>query len=282
MKRRHKAPGAVARLGGVALGAVVGRAAYAVVTRGRPNRTGAWSRTNHRGEHVTLLEGPAYVLGAAAATALAPGVPPRQRAAAVVAALGAGSVGVYDDFTDDDHIRGFRGHAGALRQGQVTSGVVKIVGVGATGLATAAIVTRKPVDAVLAGCVIAGSANLINLLDLRPGRAIKTGLLAGAPSLLAGGRAGTVVAAPLGVAAALLPEDLGERAMLGDGGAHALGALLGLAAVTRMGRRGQLALLGGIAGLTAASEVVSFTKVIEAVGPLRWFDRLGRRPPSSG
>jgi hypothetical protein len=87
-----------------------------------------------------------------------------------------------------------------------------------------------------------------------------------------------MVAAPLGAAAALLPEDLGERAMLGDAGANALGALLGVAAGASLSRPARLALLAAITGLTAASEVVSFTAVIERTPALRWLDMLGRRP----
>jgi hypothetical protein len=86
------------------------------------------------------------------------------------------------------------------------------------------------------------------------------------------------VAAPLGAAIALLPEDLGERAMLGDAGANALGALLGVAAAASLSRPARLALLAAITGLTAASEVVSFTAVIERTPALRWLDMLGRRP----
>ena len=97
----------------------------------------------------------------------------------------------------------------------------------------------------------------------------------GGPS---GARALPAVAAPLGAAAALLPEDLGERAMLGDAGANALGALLGVAAATSLSRPARLVLLAAITGLTAASEVVSFTAVIERTPALRWLDMLGRRP----
>jgi UDP-GlcNAc:undecaprenyl-phosphate/decaprenyl-phosphate GlcNAc-1-phosphate transferase len=88
------------------------------------------------------------------------------------------------------------------------------------------------------------------------------------------------VAPPLGAALALLPDDLGERAMLGDAGANALGAMLGGAAAVSLPRPARIALLAGIVALTGASEKVSFTKVIERTPPLRWLDMLGRRPPA--
>ncbi len=136
--------------------------------------------------------------------------------------LACGALGAYDDVFGTSASKGFKGHLSALRQGQVTSGAVKILGIGATGLAAAALTCRNVVDIAVDGALIAGSANLANLFDLRPGRAIKVGLLAGAP--LAGS---PLAAVPLGAAAALLPDDLAERAMLGDTGANALGALLG-------------------------------------------------------
>jgi len=114
-----------------------------------------------------------------------------------------------------------------------------------------------------------------------PGAAIGPGAAAGPGAALEpGSRPGALlaVAAPLGAAIALLPEDLGERAMLGDAGANALGAMLGVAAAASLSRPARLALLAAIAGLTAASEVVSFTAVIERTPALRWLDMLGRRP----
>ena len=82
---------------------------------------------------------------------------------------------------------------------------------------------------------------------------------------------------PLAAALSLVPDDLGERAMLGDCGANALGAMLG-AAAAGLPRTARIALLAGITGLTAASEKVSFTKVIERTPALRRLDMLGRRP----
>lgn len=130
------------------------------------------------------------------------------------------------------------------------------------------------INTVLGAGVIAGSANLLNLLDLRPGRALKVGLLTGSPLVAAGGG---LAAGPVGAAAALLPEDLGERTMLGDCGANALGAVLGTALVTRTGPAGRVVALAAIAGLTAASERVSFTQVIAGNRVLRRLDELGRR-----
>jgi UDP-N-acetylmuramyl pentapeptide phosphotransferase/UDP-N-acetylglucosamine-1-phosphate transferase len=285
-------------VGGV-LGAAAARAAYAAFTRRPPGLNGlpgdeVWGRTNHRGEPVTLLEGPAFVAGAAAAGLVAPGLPARMRAAVLLAGAGGGLLGAYDDLSGSGGSRGFKGHLAALARGEVTSGAVKLLGIGAAGLTAAAVAgtgsRSKPaaaVDVLINGALVAGGANLLNLFDLRPGRAIKVGLLVGAPLAAASGRVGlggraaaapaAVVAVPLGAAAALLPEDLGEKAMLGDAGANALGALLGLAA-TRLGRGSRLAILAGVVGLTGASEFVSFTKVIQSTPPLHWFDMLGRRP----
>jgi hypothetical protein len=163
----------------------------------------------------------------------------------------------------------------------VTTGAVKIGGIGATGLVAAALLGGDPVDVALNTVLAAGSANLLNLFDLRPGRAIKVAALSGAALAAAGDNGPRAVSAPLGAALALLPEDLAERAMLGDAGANALGAMLGVAAGATLSRAARLAVLGVVAGLTAASEKVSFTKVIERTPALRWLDMLGRRPPAS-
>ena len=272
------------------LAAAAGRLSYAALRARPPGGAQTWNRTNHRGEPITLLEGPAVAIGGIAG-AVAGDVSPRVRIALAVAGGGAAAFGSYDDLKGNGASKGFRGHIGALRKGELTTGAIKIAGIGATGLAAALIAGPPPgagnaadgppglmtaADTLINAGLIAGGANLLNLFDLRPGRAIKVALLAGA--LLAPSRDGRAAsAAPLSAAAALLPEDLAERSMLGDAGANALGAMLGTAAA-RLPRGARLGALAVVVGLTAASEKVSFTKVIERTGPLRRVDMLGRRP----
>jgi hypothetical protein len=257
------------------------RLAYSALRQRPPGGQKTWSRTNHRGEPVTLLEGPAVAVGAVAgvlAGLRSAGV--RASLAMAVGGAGAAAFGTYDDLAGSGDRRGFGGHLGALRRGEVTTGAVKLGGIGATGIISAALAGGSPADVVINAGLVAGGANLLNLFDLRPGRAIKVAVASGA--LITAGGALTSTAAltplpPVAAALALLPEDLGERAMLGDAGANALGAMLG-AAATGLPRPARIALLAGIAGLTAASEKVSFTKVIERTPALHWLDMLGRRP----
>jgi UDP-N-acetylmuramyl pentapeptide phosphotransferase/UDP-N-acetylglucosamine-1-phosphate transferase len=263
------------------------RLAYAALTRTQPGGEQAWTRTNHRGEPVTLLEGPAVTVAAAATALAVPGLDAGQRLALGLAGAGSGAFGCYDDLAESGDRRGFRGHLGALAKGEVTTGAIKLVGIGLIGLASSVLLDRgetsrrtagRAADVLINAGLVAGCANLMNLFDLRPGRAIKVSLFAGAALALRGPGARAAVAAPAGAAVALLPDDVGERAMLGDSGANALGAMLGVAAASALPRSARLAVLVGVAGLTAASEKVSFTKVIARTPPLHWLDMLGRRP----
>jgi hypothetical protein len=175
-------------------------------------------------------------------------------------------------------VKGLRGHLKALARGRVTSGAAKAAGIAVSAVAASALVTRSPrvLDVALGAGVIAGAAHAANLLDLRPGRALKAGAVSGVA--LAAGPSAPAVAGPLGAAAALLVSDLDERLMLGDCGSSALGALLGTAFAARTGTAGRAAAVLGLSGLAAAAERVSLTEVIDQTPWLRRLDRLGRRP----
>lgn len=267
---------AAAVLAAALVGAGVAKLVTARISADPPGGPVRWERQNHRGRTVTLAAGAGAAAGAAAGVALIPGLPRPVRAAGVVAATAAGAAGLYDDLAGSSANKGLRGHLSALANGEVTSGAVKIGVLGAAGLAASAMVSDNTIDAVIGGAAVAGHANLLNLFDLRPGRAIKVSLLH-SPGVLAG-PAAPAAAAALGAAAAVLPGDLAERTMLGDAGANTLGAVLGLALVAREGRLARLGHLAVVSALTLASEKVSFTKVIANTPVLRELDELGRDP----
>lgn len=236
------------------------RALLAALRAKPPGGPGRWERENHAGRTVELYAGPAVAVGAALGAGLA-------HRGAGFAVLAAGACGAYDDIAGaGDPRRGFRAHLGALRDGEVTSGAVKLFGISAAGLVAGALLKERPLDRLLAGVVIAGSAHFVNLVDVRPGRAAGAVLVLGAPGLLRGGRAGRLAAAATGAAAAVFPDDLGERAMIGDTGAHALGAALGTAVVAGNGRAGLLAHAVALVAATVCGEQVSAAA------------RAGRRP----
>ncbi|MCC2276249.1 hypothetical protein LKL35_12625 [Streptomyces sp. ET3-23] len=226
--------------------AAVTRGVYETLRRRKPGGARLWERTNHAGRTVDLCAGPAAAVGVLAGL---PALPPRARGAAALAIATAAACGAYDDHAGTaDPRRGFRAHLAALRNGEVTTGAVKLFGIGAAALAAGAVLRRDPVDKVLAGVVIAGSAHLVNLLDVRPGRAagavLALGLIGAAP-------------APVGAAAALLKDDLAARTMLGDTGAHALGAGLGTAVVARNGRTGLALHAAALVAVALVMEVKS-------------------------
>ncbi|MGZ4352925.1 MAG: glycosyltransferase, partial [Gaiellaceae bacterium] len=141
------------------------------------------------------------------------------------------AIGLADDLWSGSE-RGFRAHLAAGR----TTGVVKLVGIPFVGL----LATRKLSGALLVGL----AANALNQLDTKPGRALKAFLLLGA-----GGSRRYAASAVL-----LAPYDLREMAMLGDAGANALGAVLGLSSVHHLGTRSRWSLVGALAALTLYGE----------------------------
>ncbi|HZD73049.1 MAG TPA: hypothetical protein VE776_04050 [Actinomycetota bacterium] len=199
--------------------------------------------------------------------------------AAVLAGLAFALLGLLDDLIQDQGHRGFRGHLLALGRGRLTGGAVKLLGGALVALVVAplAVGLEQPPYLMLVGAVVvASSANLANLLDLRPGRCTKVFLPLWVVGCLLDPTAGAWSAGLAGAAAGTFPLDLGERGMLGDSGANALGAVVGVLLVT-----GPAWLLWTLAVvllvLQAASERVSFSRVIDGNRWLRAVDRLGRQ-----
>jgi hypothetical protein len=196
-----------------------------------------------------------------------------------------GFLGVVDDVLGDAGDRGLRGHLRAALAGRVTTGFVKLGGGVAVALVLAgAIDGDRPARVLLDGALIALAANMGNLLDRAPGRTAKYALLAYVPLAFAAGTsaAGLALAVVVGATLAMATGDLRERFMLGDTGANAIGAALGTAAVLVGSITVRAVTVGVLLALTLTSELVSFSRVIERVPPLRAFDQLGRRQTEVG
>jgi len=164
------------------------------------------------------------------------------------------AIGLADDRWSGEE-RGFAAHLRARR----TTGVLKLVGIPIVALAR----TRSLSGALL----VSLCANALNQLDTRPGRALKAYIAAA-----------LLVDAPLALAVLLAPYDLREMAMLGDGGANGLGAMLGSSSVNRFTGRGRWVAIGALAGLTLLGERRSLGDLIERTPVLRELDAWGRMP----
>ncbi|MGQ0830371.1 MAG: hypothetical protein ACT4OV_01710 [Microthrixaceae bacterium] len=199
---------------------------------------------------------------------------------ALVLAVGMGLLGLLDDLGGAGESGGFRGHLLALARGRLTTGALKLFGGAALSLAVvSAIEPHSTGRLLLDGALVALTANLANLLDRAPGRAIKAGLIGFVCLLLGAGASPELagVAFVVGGAAGLLWPDVREELMLGDAGANVLGALLGLGVVLTVAPQTRSIVLGVVVALNLLSEVVSFSGLIERIAPLRALDRLGRR-----
>ena len=167
------------------------------------------------------------------------------------------AIGLADDLWSGEE-RGFREHLRSRR----TTGVLKLVGIPAFALWR----TRSLSGALLVGL----SANAINQLDTRPGRALKAFALGSV--LLRGVPRGAAAAAVL-----LAPYDLREMAMLGDSGSNTLGAVLGLRSVGRLTERQRWSAIAALALLTLHGERRSLGALIERTPVFRELDALGRQ-----
>lgn len=203
---------------------------------------------------------------------------------------GACAFGLFDDWVGDRTSKGFRGHLHALRRGILTTGGLKLVGIGFLALFTAVSLYWSGIDSlpriILATCVIALSANLMNLFDLRPGRAGKMyilGLIVAfialsfSPIIHLGIIDSIALAfAVLGPLIAVWRFDVGEKGMLGDAGANSMGALLGYLLATALPTWALLICTIALFAVNLLSERISFSAIIAGNKVLSIIDDWGR------
>lgn len=198
----------------------------------------------------------------------------------VMAAMWA--LGAADDLWGSRDVGGFGGHFKKLIfERKVTTGAIKAIGGGITALAAGWVLHPDDVlMAILSAAVVALATNTINLLDLRPGRAVAVffcGL--GVTYILTCGRPIAFPLIPVIAAVALVfgIADARGKAMMGDSGSNSLGAAMGLT-IALGGLVTMIPALICFVALHVYSEKRSISELIERNRLLRTIDRyLGVR-----
>lgn len=177
-----------------------------------------------------------------------------------------------------DFPRGWRGHARAVLRGELSTGALKAGGSLGLALALMSLTERSTGTWLLATVVLVLATNLFNLLDLRPGRAVKAFVLLGAGLTAGSGELVALWALGLFAGPALVAGvyDVRERAMLGDTGANLLGALAGLWLVLVLSTTGLEIALAVLLLITVYGEFRSISALVEKTPGVRWLDSLGR------
>ena len=196
--------------------------------------------------------------------------------------VGVAFLGLLDDSIgrggESGAARGWRGHARAVRSGDLSTGAIKAVGAFALAAYATSGLGRESLDYVVDLALLLLATNMANLLDLRPGRAEK------ALALVAAGLCiGYWTLEPVELLGLFLgPVIVGgyftlrERAMLGDSGSNVIGALIGIWLVTTLSDPGRLVALGVLVALTVYGEFRSISSAIERIPLLKQLDSLGR------
>jgi len=208
---------------------------------------------------------------------LLPGLPQDIRAAALVVLSVLGVVGLLDDLYGSRHqARGLRGHLRALLSRRLTTGGMKAVGGLAAGVAAGALLSPgRPAVIVLDALLIALCANSVNLLDLRPGRALKGFAIICAIALLASPGSLYLLGPMLALALVPAPAEFAGRVMLGDVGANVLGGAAGIGLVIALSPWQRLVAVLTLLAFHFLCERVSFSELVRRNRVLAWLDALG-------
>lgn len=200
--------------------------------------------------------------------------------------LGIGLAGLIDDCLGSHAVKGFKGHLKAfLKEKKLTTGGLKAFLGGTIALVFSIANARLngfgkyPWIFVIDLFLVALATNIINLFDLRPGRAGKVYLIIFTVVLLLSENFIDFTGLFLPILVILLiylPHDLKAEMMLGDVGSNLLGASLGMMMVWMLSDFGKIIAFLIFFSLQLAAEKVSFSEIIDKYGPLKYFDNLGR------
>lgn len=185
--------------------------------------------------------------------------------------------GILDDIIGNRDVSGLKGHFKSLLNGKLTTGGFKALFGGFIGLVISIAISKNIYDIVINTLIIALSTNLMNLLDLRPGRAIKGYLVISIVLLF------TLDEYTRNLLLLIFPnviayfnQDLKAKAMMGDTGSNVLGISIGILFVMGYPLKVRLIWLAFLIFIHILTEKYSLTKIIENNKFLNFIDKLGR------
>lgn len=185
--------------------------------------------------------------------------------------------GILDDIIGNRDVSGLKGHFKSLLNGKLTTGGFKALFGGFIGLVISIAISKNIYDIVINTLIIALSTNLINLLDLRPGRAIKGYLLISIVLLFTLGEyTRNLLLLIFPNVIAYFNQDLKAKAMMGDTGSNVLGISIGILFVMGYPLKVRLIWLAFLIFIHILTEKYSLTKIIENNKFLNFIDKLGR------
>jgi UDP-GlcNAc:undecaprenyl-phosphate/decaprenyl-phosphate GlcNAc-1-phosphate transferase len=201
--------------------------------------------------------------------------------------VGMGFMGLVDDQMGNPNFKGFKGHFLTLiKTKQLTSGCFKAL-FGATlalvfsiGVALSAKSVWLPWNILINFLLVTLATNMVNLFDLRPGRAGKIYILAFLIIIAFSKNLENYFGLFIPIVAIILyylPFDLRAEVMMGDVGSNLLGASLGMMMAWMFNDASKIIALAIMIILQLSAEKVSFSKVIERFTILRYIDGIGRR-----
>ncbi len=188
-----------------------------------------------------------------------------------------GFVGILDDALGNKSIQGFKGHFRAfILDKRLTTGFIKAV----LSLIFILFINlywyQKWLDIIINTLLILLTTNFINLLDLRPGRALKVTLFNLVVILLLRQEEFLLIIPIMIVLILSLPLDLQAKGMMGDIGANVLGVVVGFLMVINLRLFIKIIMVLLLIAIHIYTEYYSLSKLIKDNRVLFYIDQIGR------
>ncbi|WP_099188152.1 MraY family glycosyltransferase [Tepidibacter mesophilus] len=187
-------------------------------------------------------------------------------------------IGILDDLIGNRDVSGLKGHFKSLLNGKLTTGGFKALFGGFVALLISVSISNNIIDICVNTLLIALFTNLMNLLDLRPGRAIKGYLFISIILLFTVSMYydKVMIVLLMSNVLAYFKEDLKANAMMGDTGSNVLGIATGIIIAYNFSFIVRLCAVILLILIHVITEKYSLTKIIENNKLLNYIDMLGR------